>query len=568
MTNEHKFAKGISPKVSVIVPFFNVENYLEECLDSLSKQTLKDIEIICVNDGSTDNSAATARMFCNNDKRITLIEKSHTNIGDASNAGLKAARGEYIAFVNGDDFVERDWLEKICEIAAEHSADIVHFRSDIYDINTREFTESPWTLRDSEMPDYRPFSAEEASEKIFNMGSCTPHDKLFRRSFIKDNKLYFQSISTSNDMLFTFGALALAESITTADYIFYHSRVGHEETTPVFAEDITSNYYKALMALKSFLENRGIYEAYKKSFLNWAVDFSLWNLHQFSEPLFHDLILQQLKRKYFEDLEIYELPEEDYYNRDLYAEVAQLKKELVVEKASSVSCRPKVSVIVPVYNAESNIEACLERIIFQTLTDIEIICIDDGSTDKSFKLLKKMAAEDDRITVIKNRITKGHGAALNQGIEEAKGEYLCFAEPFDLISITMLEKLYFSAIEKDLEIVKGDICKLKHDAYNNVLTDYKKVALSESNYNRVIDSAYDRIWRDFINVVWGGIYKKDFIKKNNLLFNDKEDAPFIDDKFVFNTNINARRIMYIPYVCYYDTMKSYLFSGYPMTELL
>ena len=568
MNSNRSKAKSTLPQVSVIIPFYNAEDYIEQCALSVIDQSLKNIEIIFIDDGSTDNSSDIIKKFQKKDSRIKLIDKEHSNAGDARNEGLKTAKGEFLSFVDADDFIEPDMLEKAYYVAEEQCAEIVHFRSDMYDDVSGKFIESPWTLREWEMPKTRPFSASDATEKVFNMGSCTPWDKLFRRSFILENNIEFQSVTSSNDMLFTFGALSLAGCITTVDDLLYHMRVGHRKYLAENAENMSANYFKALLGLKHFLEERGLYEQFKKSFLNWAADFSLWNYNRLQDPFFRDIMERYLKYTFLEELGVYELPEEEYYNHELYEQIHKFKEELISEALVKRADKPKVSVIIPVYNAEERLSACLERVVHQTLRDIEIICVNDGSEDNSIDIIKRFASSDDRFIILENRKKLGHGSALNKGLEVATGDYVCFVEPFDLLSVSMTKKLFEAAERKKLDIARGDVCRLKHDQYGDIIIEYNNVALSGGNYNRVIDTSYDRVWRDFYNVIWGAIYNKDFLTSNSITFSEEEDSPLNDEDFVFKGNITSRRTMYIPEPFYYDTIKSYLFSGYGMMELL
>ena len=109
-------------KVSVIVPVYNCEKYLKKCLDSLVNQTLKDIEIICVNDGSTDNSGRILEEYT--DSRIKIITKENGGISSARNAGIAVAKGEYLGFVDSDDWVDLDFYEKLYNTAVKYNADI------------------------------------------------------------------------------------------------------------------------------------------------------------------------------------------------------------------------------------------------------------------------------------------------------------------------------------------------------------------------------------------------------------------------------------------------------------
>lgn len=117
--------KNNHPLVSILVPVYNVELYLRQCLDSLKKQSLTDIEIICVNDGSTDGSLDILNDYASTDNRIKIINKRNGGLPSARNAGLDAATGEYVGFVDGDDFVEPDMFKKLYLAAKHEKADIV-----------------------------------------------------------------------------------------------------------------------------------------------------------------------------------------------------------------------------------------------------------------------------------------------------------------------------------------------------------------------------------------------------------------------------------------------------------
>lgn len=113
------------PKISVIVPVYNVAEYLRECLDSIINQTLKDIEIICINDGSKDNSIEILSEYAKNDSRITVIDKENQGISIARNEGFEAARGEYVAFMDSDDYLlDMDYFERLLNAAEKYQADI------------------------------------------------------------------------------------------------------------------------------------------------------------------------------------------------------------------------------------------------------------------------------------------------------------------------------------------------------------------------------------------------------------------------------------------------------------
>ena len=111
-------------KISVIVPVYNVEKYLTECIESICSQSLEDLEIICVNDGSTDNSLDILNDFAKQDKRIIVINKANSGYGHTINMGLNAATGEYIGIIESDDFADKNMFEDLYKLAKDNDADI------------------------------------------------------------------------------------------------------------------------------------------------------------------------------------------------------------------------------------------------------------------------------------------------------------------------------------------------------------------------------------------------------------------------------------------------------------
>ena len=114
----------MTEKITVIVPVYNVENYLNKCLDSLINQTYKNLEIIVINDGSTDNSGTICQEYAQKDNRIVYIEKENGGLSDARNAGLDRMTGSYVTFVDSDDWIEQDYVEVLYNKLTEHQADV------------------------------------------------------------------------------------------------------------------------------------------------------------------------------------------------------------------------------------------------------------------------------------------------------------------------------------------------------------------------------------------------------------------------------------------------------------
>lgn len=443
-------------KVSVIVPVYNGAAYLRPCLDSIAGQTLQEIQIICVDDGSTDETASILEEYAARDDRFLIVHKEHTNAGDSRNRGLLLAEGEYLSFLDADDFFENCLLQDTYAAAHREQAEICLFRCDQYHTDTDRFTSCPWTLKLEEMPFHRPFAAWECRDRLFTMVNCAAWNKLFRRDFIERHNLHFQSIESCNDMCFTFSALALGECITTLDRVLVHQRVGHARTLCQDVSLLWDNFDRALAALQIFLMERSLDSLYHRSFLNWAVDFCLWHYHNGVET-YRDHIRYRLVTHTFQTLGLTEAPAEVFFNKGFYHEMQQLLSERNTLTDPSL---PLVSVIVTVYNGEAYLKDCLDSILRQTLHRIEVIVVDDGSTDHTPLILADYAAQDHRLTVITKEHTNA-GESRNAGLAAARGEYLSFLDADDFFEVTLLEQAYRQAREHE-----ADICLLPSDQYH------------------------------------------------------------------------------------------------------
>lgn len=255
------------PKVSVIVPIYKVEKYLRQCIDSIINQSLKDIEIILVNDGSPDNCPKICDEYKKIDSRIKVIHKKNGGLSSARNAGMKIATGEYIGFVDSDDYIEHDMYEKMYYTAKEHDVDFV--MSDYYKVHETNKTEVSAIIDGGiynknkikniiypqlimkENIDYGPLLA---------VWHC-----LYKNSFLKDNDIYFDEVvKYSEDNLFSSIVGYKSESFyyMKGSY-FYNYRYNPNSISATYKEDSLSVYvemnnrlYNKFYNCKEFSFNR------------------------------------------------------------------------------------------------------------------------------------------------------------------------------------------------------------------------------------------------------------------------------------------------------------------------
>ncbi len=204
----------------------------------------------------------------------------------------------------------------------------------------------------------------------------------------------------------------------------------------------------------------------------------------------------------------------------------------------------KVSIIVPAYNVEPYVVECMESITRQTLEDIEIICINDGSTDGTLKILNRYAEKDPRIVLI-DKENGGYGIGMNMGMEVATGEYIGIVEPDDFVPVNMFGDLYEIAKKNDLDFVKADFYRFERASNGDMYLTYNHLDQKNRHYNRVFDPSHTPEAIRFVMNTWSGIYRKAFLDKFNIRHNETPGASFQDNGFWFQTFAFATRAMII-----------------------
>lgn len=202
-------------KVSVIVPIYNSERYLRKCLESIVNQTLKEIEIILVDDGSTDNSYEIYNEYLNNDNRIIIIKQTNQKQGAARNRGIEIAKGKYIGFVDADDYIDLNFFEKLYETAERYGCDIA-ISSLIKLCNNKQ--KYKWKFESEKLliSDYEKFVT---GHQIKN---AAPYNKIYKKTFIEKNKIRFKEKVFYEDGLFTVKAIYYTNKIITVPGTSYY----------------------------------------------------------------------------------------------------------------------------------------------------------------------------------------------------------------------------------------------------------------------------------------------------------------------------------------------------------
>lgn len=207
----------------------------------------------------------------------------------------------------------------------------------------------------------------------------------------------------------------------------------------------------------------------------------------------------------------------------------------------------KVSIIIPVYNVENYLEQCLESAINQTLKDIEIICINDGSTDKSPEILEKAAKKDQRIRII-SKPNSGYGHSMNLGLDMAKGKYLIFLESDDFILPELCETLYGLCEKYNLDMIKSDYYEFKTRG-GKIYSKYMRASGADT-YHHVIDNQKNRVIYRSAMYTWSCMYNREFINTHHIRHHETPGASYQDNGFWFQTLMYCKRIYLIAQAFY------------------
>ncbi len=216
----------MSPEISVIIPIYNVEKYLARCLDSITNQTFQDLEIICIDDGSTDNSPAIAKEYANKDKRISIIHQENKGPSVARNIGMKIAKGKYISFIDSDDWIDLDFFEKLYLAAEKYNADAACASIKRPHADGR----TPFKLKfDKEMV----LSTTSEKYKILEIPrKCYVWNKIYKREEIDRQGLKFiGDIKCCEDIYFTTKFLYHSKNIVIVPNTYYHYWVNNQSIT-------------------------------------------------------------------------------------------------------------------------------------------------------------------------------------------------------------------------------------------------------------------------------------------------------------------------------------------------
>ena len=269
----------MSTLVSIVIPVYNVEKYIEKCINSLLAQTYQNLEIILIDDGSNDNSLILLQRYAETDERIKLFQQKNQGAAIARNYGLRVANGNYVIFLDSDDYFDEKLIELSVKKAEKYDADITIFQAEAFDNVTGMIC--PLNDKIKKSPQYlnETFCYKNIKNDIFNSFLIAPWNKLYKKSFLDKHKFEFQNIKRTNDLLFTSETLVKANKIILLDEILVHYRTGLSSNLQSGNQKTPLEFYKALYELKRYLEKNKLYVEVEKSYQKMVFDVFCYNLN-------------------------------------------------------------------------------------------------------------------------------------------------------------------------------------------------------------------------------------------------------------------------------------------------
>lgn len=312
--------KSDNPSVSVIIPSYNARKYIYRTIKSVTSQTLKNIEIICVDDGSTDGTYERLEQLAQEDSRIKLFRQKNQFAGVARNNGITKATGDYIVFLDSDDQLKENALMKMYKKAISVDADIVITKAFSLDDKTKKVSidGAGFSLNEKFLPNKDVFNGEDIPKYIFNITGGNPWAKMFKRAFIIYNQIKFLPIKRSEDFYFVIIALAYANRITCIRERLLYYRINNSTSLESTKDETPLLFWEANMCLYNYLKEHNLFEKYKQSFLNNSLEKIIINFKNVNSVISLEKILLLLKENAEPFFDFYNQKKEYWYSKANY----------------------------------------------------------------------------------------------------------------------------------------------------------------------------------------------------------------------------------------------------------
>ena len=550
-------------KISILVPCCNVEKYVRECLDSIKAQTYTNLEVICIDDGSIDSTGEIIDEYVATDSRFKVIHKSNSGYGDSMNKGLDICTGDYIGIVESDDWIEPDMYEVLLNKCLENNLELVHCLWQSGPNGVENIDRMEWIRKnvvysplEEKTPFYLPPSIWAA---------------LYRRDLLeKGQKVRFLPTSGASfqDTSFAFKVHTKAHRFMMLDRALHHYRINQGSSVISKGkvncivdewqemrrwvnedDDLKSTITQSSLFLRiinsglkwnygrlASVQQLQFLRAVSRYFCELEAD-GLFNLHEFA------------KKEDGRNLLLIKNDPLSYNEKLVYSTVNRLYSKY--SKRTVVKQDSLISVIVPCFNTAKYIRSSLASIQRQDYRNIEIICVDDCSTDETVMLVKHVMRKDSRISLISTKKNSGPSVSRNLALEHCRGEYIVFVDGDDCLMPGAISHL-LSRVDDESDLVVGTISV----GYEGGREKYGHIPKSDDHYYTITNEAVIDVRREklasVINMnasLSGKLWKKSILDKYGIRM---PEGLFYEDANFYCKYISvAKKIRLTPFPIYY-----------------
>lgn len=587
-----------SPLISVIIPLYNAEKYIGECLNSLLAQTFQSFELILVDDCSTDTSCEIVKSYMPKFKGRLKLYHMEENTGSGAlprNKGLLLSSGEYVYNMDNDDMLTETALEEMYELAKEYNADVVYCEK-FYEVNPDGTNRKVQCHQKGELVDEPTLEAEDLTARIQSIIDdryyVVPWLKLIRRNLLIEHEIIFPALKISDDNIWHQGLLFYAKRILRVPNIVYIYRltetsIMRTKKTP----QVRMNFWidpilRGLKYLDKLMSGHDFFKenpSYRYTVLKKFISVRFIRILSSSRELADDVVYETIKNeygKYFGEYDVLisclctYICEQNKAMSDTRKESQQIRsnveddKEIIIKQAAEIErLRRKIasmtstleeptcaiSVIVPLYNAADYVGECLDSLLNQTFQDFEVIVVDDCSTDNSVEIVESyMLKFNGRLKLTKTEKNSGGGGYVprNIGFKLAVGKYVYFADADDFLLEVALETFYNTAENYNVDVVytaahyyleKPDEVQLLRDGNGKKLAAQN---LEDETTLTVDDNAkllHELIFDRGFTTGWAHFVRRDFLLQNEITFPEILKAG--DYIWVINIYCHVKRFL-------------------------
>ena len=522
-----RIAEVVVPSISIIIPVHNMQDHLRESLDSAVGQTMPDIEVICIDDHSADASADIIREYVERDPRVRVITfPEKRSVSQARKDGVLVANGDYIMFLDADAALVPDACERLYAAVRDNPVDILHFGTLITDEKLRQ-DRMDW-LRAFISPFDGELLGSEILEGCFSkeLYNFSLWDKLYSADLCK------KAFSRIRDGRFPLGEDKYAYFVLSffaqtyrgmPDEVLYRYHFGRGVTGHNLLSLPQFERYCAMAlvanAIRDFLVEEGALARYEAPYRNARSELlqdcvGKWNGTLGANDRGAGL---QLMLAYWDEFEV-------------RAKIAEVARPKIAEVA-----RPKISIIVPVYNMENYLHQCLDTAVGQTLEDIEVICVDDRSSDASPAILSEYAQRDPRVRVITFLENRGESQARKEGVSAATGEYFMFLDADDGLELHACEKLSEEMSRAPVDILHFGTVFTNESTLPAKRIEWLRRFLQPHDGVLEDDDIFERAFgadRLYNFTIWDKLYSADLCKRSFACIKDGR-FPRAADKYAY-----------------------------------